>query len=213
MAFVITLSLVLLLYLAVTVAVSIGWAQENSAVAPPVDARYRAIWQYYTDETCTLAIGDPLPSCWEGEGAGYVGTFCDDDFWTVFCGEAYCVVLWYSFFWFNAVLTLNQVTIGRLHAMTNFWFTSHCAVLSTPSATVPNVKDQEIGVNLLTSVSNTEKTFTSGFASRTTNRKTSCITKGLGKAKSEKRVIMFLSRFLRTVDHHVQETGGSKDEC
>lgn len=40
---------------------------------PGVAAKYKAIWQYYTDDTCTLAITDTLGPCWEGEGAGYAG--------------------------------------------------------------------------------------------------------------------------------------------
>lgn len=62
-AFYAVASIVALMYLATLVAVSVGWAEANSADVPSVDSKYKAIWQYYTDGECTLATGTPLGPC------------------------------------------------------------------------------------------------------------------------------------------------------
>eukprot|EP01126_Amoeba_proteus_P006111 TRINITY_DN12117_c0_g4_i2.p1 TRINITY_DN12117_c0_g4~~TRINITY_DN12117_c0_g4_i2.p1 ORF type:complete len:156 (-),score=10.43 TRINITY_DN12117_c0_g4_i2:229-696(-) len=76
-------------YLAILIAISIGWYKvelgrrriENRTEAD----EYAAVWRYYTDETCTVALNlEIYGPCWEGVGAGYSGYFwhmsCNKDF-------------------------------------------------------------------------------------------------------------------------------------
>jgi len=70
-------------FVAFIVAIIVGWSSQPTNIVPP-ESRYLAIYQFFKDDTCELAISNPLGPCWEGEGEGYQGYYwhftCDDKF-------------------------------------------------------------------------------------------------------------------------------------
>jgi len=71
-----------LLILGTAITMGVGWhfkLAEND-----IPTSYKGTWQYFTDDSCTLATTTVMGPCWKGEGAGYEGYFwsfsCDIEF-------------------------------------------------------------------------------------------------------------------------------------
>jgi len=71
-----------LFYLAMIIVMMVGWSTREPL--PPPAERLSAVFQLYTDDTCTLGSALPTGPCWEGEGAGYEGFF-----WYFTCDKEY----------------------------------------------------------------------------------------------------------------------------
>jgi len=80
---IVSVSFATLLIVGTAIAMGVGWHFKLEAQKDP-GTGYRGTWQYFTDDTCTIANTPMLGPCWKGTGAGYEGYYwsftCDNEF-------------------------------------------------------------------------------------------------------------------------------------